>query len=139
MFRLIVNKAIRKIKLYTDDPAVRFLLELTEKSYEFIPWQRKKGYITRVYKLYDEKRTPVMKDGYYTYTIGYGWAAYLLNTFRSRLSKEDFDEVLKSVIYSSSFRELPFPELRDIQNEDVLHLLKYRIGLFSCYTGYGKL
>ena len=33
---------------------------------------------------------------------------------------------------------IPFQGLRDYQNQDTLHLLKYKFGLFSCYTGYGK-
>ena len=139
MFRIIVNKAIRKLKLYTDDSAVRYLLEVVEKKTEFIPWQKKVGTITRVHRLYDEKRTPPLKDGYYTYTLGYGWAAYLINTFSSRLSKEDYTNIMHNVIYSPNYREMPFPELRDYQNDDVLHVLKYRIGLFSCYTSYGKI
>jgi hypothetical protein len=58
-------------------------------------------------------------------------------TFNGRLSVEDRDNILREVIYSPNYRDIPFQGLRDYQNEDVLHILKYRRGLHSCFTGYG--
>lgn len=138
MIHLYVDKGLGKIVLETDDPSVRFLLEAVTKNSEYIPWQRKWGVITKTYRIYEEKRQPKLKNGRYTYTFGLGWAAYLVNTFRPYISIDDYNAVLTDAIYSDSFRTFPFPELRDDQNEDVLHILKFRIGLFSCYTGYGK-
>lgn len=66
-----------------------------------------------------------------------GWGILILNMFKSLISLDDKKKILDT-IYSSTFRTAPFPNLRDYQNEDVLHLLKYKYGLFSCYTGYGK-
>ena len=43
-----------------------------------------------------------------------------------------------SAVYQSTYRTQEFQELRDYQNQDILHCLKYKFGLFSCYTGYGK-
>ena len=126
------------LKVATDDPTVRYLLEVTTKTVEFVPLQRKMGTVTRTHRLYNEKKAPIIIDGSYTYTLCYGWAAYLIITFNARLSVEDRDNLLKEVIYSPNYREYPFSELRDYQNEDVLHILKYRRGLFSCFTGYGK-
>ena len=50
----------------------------------------------------------------------------------------DDKNAIEARIYSDSYRTIPFPGLRDIQNEDILHILKYRLGLYSVYTGYGK-
>ena len=68
-----------------------------------------------------------------------GWAGYLINVFSSYITKENYDNILKDAIYTEEApRDIPFPELRDYQNEDILHILKYRRGLVSVYTSYGK-
>ena len=77
-------------------------------------------------------------NGLYTFTLGLGWAPYIANTFKSALSPVDYQELV-NVVISDSYRTTPFPELRDYQNEDVLHLLHYKIGLFNVYTSYGGL
>ena len=138
MVHLYVDKSIGKIKLVTDDPTARFLLEVVTKNNEYIPWQKKYGVVTKTHKIYEERRNPMPKGGIYTYTMGLGWAAYLINTFKPHITQDDYYAILRDAIYSDNYRTIPFPELRDYQNEDVLHLLKYRIGLFSCFTGYGK-
>ncbi len=135
MLNLRNNRSLGKIELVTDEEQIRFLLEVTSRKTEYIPWQRKVGTVVRTYRIYDGKKT---NKGITTYLIGRGWAAYLLNTFISRISKEEYDTILREVIYSDSFRQFGFPGLRDYQNEDVLHLLKYKYGLHSCFTGYGK-
>jgi hypothetical protein len=137
MIKLNVDESNKKIKLVTDEAVIRHFLEVITKKTEYIPWQRKVGTITRVHRIYDERKTPTMKNGVFTYTLGYGWAAYLLNTFSSRISQEDYHNILNKVVYSDSYIRFPFPGLREDQNEDVLHLLKFKRGLYSVYTGYG--
>ena len=122
------------LELQTDEDQVRFLLEVTERKTEFVPWKRKVDTVVRTYRIYEKRK----KDkGITTYYIYKGWCAYLLNTFISRISKETYDLLLHEIIYSDNYRQFGFPGLRDYQNEDVLHLLKYKYGLHSCYTGYG--
>ena len=75
--------------------------------------------------------------GMWDFKLGLGWAGYILGMFEKYMDPNDYRELLKDAIYSEEVRTIPFPELRDYQNEDVLHLLKYRVGLFSCYTGFG--
>ena len=137
IFRIIVESNQKQLKVITDDPTVRYLLEVTTKTTEYIPLQRKMGTVTRTHRLYNERKAPISVDGIYTYTLCYGWAAYLIMTFNGRLSVEDRDNILREVIYSPNYRDIPFQGLRDYQNEDVLHILKYRRGLHSCFTGYG--
>ena len=113
---------------------MRFLLEKVDSKTEFIPWQRKFGTVTRTYKIYEKRKTD---KGITTYYIRRGWTAYLINTFIQRISRDEYNDLLHDVIYSDSCRQFGFPGLRDYQNEDVLHLLKYKYGLHNCYTGYG--
>ena len=122
------------LELQTDEDQVRFLLEVTERKTEFVPWKRKFGTITRTYKIYEKRKTD---KGITTYYIRRGWVCYLINTFIQRISRDEYNSLLHDVIYSDSYRQFGFSGLRDYQNEDVLHLLKYRFGLHNCYTGYG--
>lgn len=138
MVKLELDKASRQIILRTDDPSAYLLLEKEEKITEFIPWQRKWGTVTKKTKIYTDRGTPKCTGGIYTYHINYGFAAYIVNVFKNFIGQDDFDMILREVIYSPYYRTIPFPELRDYQNEDVLHVLKYRLGLFSVYTSYGK-
>jgi hypothetical protein len=125
-----------KIIIETDDPSVKSLLEYThtEKKYNFIFKQWRD---TKVHgKIYD--RTKLDKaTGHTFFELGLGWAAYVLGVFRDYLILDDVQDIT-SAVKADSYRTIPFPELRDYQNDDVLHLLKYKIGLFTCYTGYGK-
>ena len=122
------------LELQTDEDQVRFLLEVTERKTEFVPWKRKVDTVVRTYRIYEKRKSD---KGITTYQINYGWIPYLLNTFIQRIGKDDYNALLHDVVYSSSYRTYPFNELRDYQNEDVLHLLKYKRGLLSCYTSYG--
>jgi len=122
------------LELQTDEDQVRFLLEVTERKTEFVPWKRRVDTVVRTYRIYEHRKT---EKGITTYYLRRGWVAYLLNTFIHRISKEEYNDLLHDVIYSSSYRTYPFNELRDYQNEDVLHLLKYKRGVLSCYTSYG--
>ena len=136
---LRVDKNLGKIVIRTDDPSVRYLLEVTTSETKFIPWKKSWGVIKTTTKVYDNKRVKPDSSGFWNFECGLGWAAYLINALKPYISQDDFEDICKNAIYSDSFRTFPFPELRDYQNEDALHLLKYRIGLMSCYTSYGRL
>lgn len=139
MVEIKVDRSIGRIILKTDDSTVKYLLESTTKENKYIPWKRAWGTVTTVNKIYDNTRVKPDSKGIWTFILGLGWAAYLINVFRASISQEDYEGVLRDAIYSETYRTIPFTELRDYQNEDVLHLLKYRTGLLSCYTSYGKL
>lgn len=136
MVTVWVDRSINRIKLQTDDPSTRFFLECTHWVTKFNPFRKKMEPRAVTEKIYDETRVTA-HNGIYTFTLGLGWAAYIANTFKGFISQEDFD-ALVSVIVADTYRDTPFTELRDYQNEDVLHILKYKIGLFGCYTSYGK-
>lgn len=122
------------IILETDNLGVQYMLEYQTTETRYNPWykqwvdQKIKG------KIYNRK---TKKNGKIYFEIGVGFAAYLLKIFANDISKDDYNDVC-SAIYQSTYRTQEFPELRDYQNQDVLHCLKYKFGLFSCYTGYGK-
>lgn len=124
------------IILETDNPGVRYMLEYETTENKYSPWLKKwvdqkvKG------KIYNRKYTD-KKTGKIYFEIGVGFAAYLLKIFGGDISKDDYNDVC-SAVYQSTYRTQEFQELRDYQNQDILHCLKYKFGLFSCYTGYGK-
>lgn len=126
-----------KIKIRTDDPSVKYLLESTKKEWTYIPFKHKYGYANVICKIYDEKRMKADSFGFFNFTIGLGWTGYILSTFGSYITQNEYNNLIAS-LYSKSYRDTPFPELRDYQNQDVLYLLRHRRGLFSCYTSYGK-
>lgn len=127
-----------KIKIKTSELKVKYLLETTREETSFIPWQKTWGTQKVLHKIYDNKRSSKPdKSGFFNFTLGLGWLGYILNSMREFLSKEDYDS-LAVKLYSDSYRDIPFPELRDYQNEDVLFMLKYKRGLCSVYTSYGK-
>lgn len=137
MVHLYVDKNIGKIVLETDDSSARYLLEVTKKETKYIPWKKQYGTLTTTTRIYDDTRVKPDAYGIWRFHIGLGFAAYLINVFKNYISQADYNDVLSAII-SETYRDVPFPNLRDYQNEDVLHLLKYKIGLFSCYTSYGK-
>ena len=124
------------IILETDNPGVRYMLEYDKTEQVYNIWT--KSWVTKTGKgkIYNKSKTDSKRKLYY-FEIGVGFAAYLLKVFNSEISKDDYNDVC-SAIYQTNYRTIPFPELRDYQNQDVLHCLKYKFGLFSCYTGYGK-
>lgn len=138
MIHVFVDRSIGKIVIETDDPSVKFLLEVTKQEAGYIPWKKQWGLIKTTTKIYDDKKPKPDGFGIWRFHIGLGFAAYIINVFKQYISMDDYNDVL-SAIMSESYREAPFPNLRDYQNEDALHLLKYKIGLFSCYTSYGNL
>lgn len=137
MVHIYVDRTIGKIVIETDDSSVSYLLESTKRESGYIPWKKQWGTITTTTRLYDGRKPKADSRGVYTFKLGLGFAAYILNVFRPHISVSDYNDVL-SAIMSESYREAPFPNLRDYQNEDVLHLLKYKVGLMSVYTSYGK-
>ena len=134
MVKAWIDRIENKIKIQTDDPSVRYFLEVTKKVTEYIPYQKRWMTITKTYKIYDSKKTV---QGLCTYTLGKGWAGYVANTFSPYISGDEYNDILSSIL-SETYRDTPFPELRDYQNEDVLHMLKYKIGLCGVYTSYGN-
>jgi hypothetical protein len=137
MLKIWVDKNIRKIIIETDDLNIKKLLETTASEIQYLPWVKKWGTIKKTTKLY-ENRVKANKNGIYTFILGLGWAGYLINVLRNYISKQEYDDILLNAIYSDEIRTVPFEKLRDYQNQDCLHLLKYRVGLFCCYVGYGK-
>ncbi len=137
MVHIYVDRTIGKIVIETDDSSVSYLLESTKRESGYIPWKKQWGTITTTTRLYDGRKPKADSRGVYTFKLGLGFAAYILNVFRPHISVSDYNDVL-SAIMSESYREAPFPNLRDYQNEDILHLLKYKVGLMSVYTSYGN-
>lgn len=138
MLRIWVDKNIRKIKIQTDDSSIRYLLETTTRETKYLPWVKQWGSVKKTTKLYENRSVKADHNGIYTFVVGLGWAAYLINVLRNYMSQQDYNGLLVDAIYSDEVRTVPFDRLRDYQNSDCLHLLKYRIGLFCCYVGYGK-
>lgn len=136
MINIFIDKQLNKINIVTDDPSIKYYLEVTRKERKFIPWKKSFGELTTTIKIYDKKTT---KSGIVTYTLGLGWAGYIINVFSPYITKETYDSILRDAIYvDEAPRDIPFPELRDYQNEDILHILKYKRGLLNVYTSYGK-
>lgn len=132
MLRIWVDKVEGKIKILTDI-VVEGFLKVTKTESKFIPWKREWGTMTETTKIYDKKKK--QSNGEIEYTLGLGWAAYIAGVFKPYISTNDYSNLLTAIM-ADTYRTAPFKELRDYQNDDVLHLLKYRIGLFSCYTSY---
>ena len=121
--------------LETDNaPFVKGLLDYVYEAKKYNPW--KKIWETKKISGHIFKRK-LTRGGHVYFEVGIGWAFYILTVFKDFILKDDYDAVLKEIV-QPSYRTVPFKELRDYQNEDVLHLLKYKFGLYSCYTGYGK-
>lgn len=136
MININIDKSINKIILTTNDPSVKCLLEFKRKVNQYIPWIKKWGEVEVIDKIYDNKR-PQLKDNTFKFVLGLGWTAYIANVLKNSISKDDYFKLL-SVIMADNYRTYPFPGLRDYQNQDVLHILKYKIGLVTVNTGYGK-
>lgn len=137
-FRVGPDDEKKNIIIETSDITVKGLLEYVVEERVYAPWLKDKNWITskKKHKIYDG----YMKDkktGHEFFQVGIGWAAYILITFGCIMTQEDYNSII-SAIYRETYREVPFPELRDIQNQDVLHILKYRRALASLYTGYGE-
>lgn len=81
-----------------------------------------------------------------TVIIGTGFIGYLIKHYDQRqlsdgsiinlMNQEDRKKAVE--FYTSDLQVPYFPGLYSNQNEDLQCLLKYKKGLFQCYTGYGK-
>ena len=136
MLNIVVDKSINRIRIYTDDPSVKCMLEFKQKETKYIPWQKTWRTVETLTKLYEEKRTTPV-NGVWTFTLGLGWASYVANVFCNFISQDEYNGILRSIM-ADSYPTTPFNNLRDYQNDDILHLLKYKLGLFTVFTGYGK-
>jgi len=136
LFEIYLDRSINRIVINTDDPTLHYFLETKTSDYQYIPWRKEWGYVDKTVKIYDPGRHS-KGNGTFQYVLGIGWACYLLGIFKDRMSTEDYNNILNSCILADSFRTTPFKELRDYQNDDVLFLLRYRVGLYVVNTGYG--
>lgn len=123
------------IEILSSDIIVKSLLEFVREEVRYSPFHKKYVKTTVRDKIYDSCRK--QKDGNYLIRVGLGFAPYLATAIKTYISGDDYILLLQSIRCENP-RTFPFQELRDYQNQDVLHLLKYKRGLFSCYTGYGK-
>ena len=126
----------KNIIIETSDITVKGLLEYYVEERTYAPWFKKWVTSQKKHKIYD-KYLKDKKTGHEFFQVGIGWASYILITFKCIMTIDDYNSIVKS-IYRDSYRNIPFPELKDIQNQDILHILKYRRALASLYTGYGK-
>ena len=125
------------IVIETDEPGlIRSFFEFTTRELAFDYKTKTKRMMNIKRKIFNRTKKN-QKTGTQYYEIGIGWAAYILGVLGPYLHVED-SERIKMAIYSPTSRSFPFPELRDYQNDDLLHILKYRFGLCTVYTGYGK-
>ena len=134
MFEVTVNREFGRIILRTDDPSVRYMFEsiVYEKSYIKKNWML----LPKNIRIYDNKDIKD-DDGNFIFIMHFGWASYILRAFKQYLSVPDYNGLVR-LLMSDNVRTIPFPGLRDYQNSDVLHLLRYKIGLLSCYTAFGS-
>ena len=132
---VFVDKNTNKIIIKTDDPSIRYLLQATREETKYLPWKRQWGTQKITTRLYDRKKK--LPNNIEAFEVGLGWAGYIINMFRPYMSSEQYNNLLTDAIYSETHRDIPFRELRNYQNDDILHVLKYRRGLLSCYTSYG--
>ena len=137
MLKITHNLDNNTLVVQTDDPNDHLLLETKFSEYKYRPWTKDWGPTTTTIKIYNPGRHSI-KGGLYRYELGLGWAAYLLGVFKDKLSADNYNYIIDNIIRSDSSPRYPFHELRDYQNDDVLFLLKYRIGLMTVNTGYGK-
>jgi hypothetical protein len=132
--KILIICVDNKIILITDDPIVKTLFSGTTigSKYDFIH----KRYIKSEIKvtLYESGRT---SKGSTKLILNIGWGVLILNLYKDYISPDDKNKILRT-IYQTNYRTTPFSNLRDYQNDDILHLLKYKYGLFCNYTSYGK-
>ena len=107
------------IYLITDDLSIKSLLEFTHRETRFNPFVKQWRTENVTDKIYLSKKK---QGNYYYFELGLGWAAYVINIFSNHLLIDD-KKAIESRIYSDAYRTIPFPGLRDIQNEDILHIL----------------
>lgn len=125
-----------KIILETDEYIIKSLLEFRREITTYSPFKKTLVTYPVIEKLYENTRNYKNKNNYF-FVLGQGWIPYLLAILKNKLSNEKYNW-LSSLMLSPYYRTIPFPGLRDYQNEDVLYMLKYRRGILQVTTGYGK-
>ena len=116
-----------------NSPQVRGLLTYVYEAKKFTPWTKKWETKKITGKIYNRK---LIRGDHTFFELGIGWVFYIMTVFKDYIIKDDYEEVLGEIM-KKSYRTIPFKELRDYQNDDVLYLLKFKFGLMSCHTGYG--
>lgn len=137
MTNICIDQNSGNILIKTDNLVVKSLLEVKRTIAKYVFWKKTYSNVEEVVKIYEEKRATKDKSGHYNFSVKRGFTCYLLNVLKPYITQDEAD-LLLSLVFSEEKREIPFKNLLDIQNEDILYLLKYKFGLFSCYTGYGK-
>lgn len=118
----------------TDDPSFGALFKFRTEQGAYNVFSRRFEYRSVSKNLYDSCN----KIGIgWRYKFKLGWGVFIINQYKDKIGIENTTRISKS-LYSDTYRTAPFSNLREYQNQDVLHLLKYKYGLFSCYTSYGK-
>lgn len=125
------------VVIETDDPDLYVYFEKRYKSYEYLPFKKQWGYTDKVMKLYNNRKT-VTKNGTFLYRIRRGWVSYLMSVLENKITSTQMEYLRAEVLLSPAYRTTPFDNLRDYQNEDMLYLMKFRVGLCQVQTGYGK-
>lgn len=137
MFQISLDKDRRRLVILTDDGSVKYFLETRQKEWTYNPFKKQWGWMDKITKIY-EPGVHSLPGGIFRYEVGLGWCCFILNTLENRISNENRESILKEVVAADFYRNTPFPNLRDYQNEDVLFLLRYKMGLVTVNTGYGK-
>lgn len=132
---IFVDKNTNKIIIKTDDPSIKYLLQVTREETKYLPWKKQWGTQKTTVRLYSRKKK--LPNGIEAFELGLGWAGLLVNMFKPYISLDQYNALLSDAIYSENHRDIPFRELREYQNQDILHVLKYKRGLLSCFTAYG--
>lgn len=118
----------------TDDPVFGSLFKYKTQQGSYNVYSRKFEYKSVSKNIYESCN----KIGIgWRFKFKLGWGVFIINQYKDKIGVENIKRITDT-LYNPSYRIFPFPNLRDFQNQDVLHLLKYKYGLFSCYTSYGK-
>jgi hypothetical protein len=108
--------------LLTDNPTLPEIFKYDSGSMVFDFKTKQRVWGSKKSSIYESSRVS-KKSGLTKIKFKIGWGLLILNMFKSYLSPDDKQKILDT-IYSKNIRVAPFPNLRDYQNDDVLHLLK---------------
>lgn len=125
-----------KLIIDTDETNVKSLLEFKRTITKYSPWLHTWEEKEIVDKLYENTRGYRRKDHFH-FVLGMGWIPYIIAVFKNRLSQEEYNGLV-SLVLAPTYRTIPFPNLRDYQNSDMLYILKYRRSVSQVYTAYGS-
>lgn len=97
-----------------------------------------KEYKKSQHKYVDIKQTIKMYEpvGKNQYRFSIGYIFYVLNACMHKMTPEKVKEIVSK--FKSELSSLNYYSLYPNQIEDLDKLLKYKFGIFQCYTGYGK-